>query len=116
MARQATVRLLVIDGQPATHAGIRFLVQTSEKLRRFSVKEHSAPTFEDGLAAAHDEVPDVILLDVNLPQAFAPGPINLFRATHKLRSVCPQTPILLLYAPPAPLASVLLLLRQGLAE
>src|SRR5258706_4372468 len=111
---ESQIKLVVMDAEPVFQAGIQFMLNRDEQLRRqFTVKQSTITTFEDGLAAVVDQSPNIILLDVNLPTAYNnPAPINLIQAVTRLKQLS-KAPIILLYSAPAmPTATLLLLKRR----
>ena len=55
------IQLLYVEDEPANH---RFMQEFS---RRYGYDMHSAYTGEDAIAKANDLLPDVIVMDISLP-------------------------------------------------
>lgn len=64
----APVRLLVVDDHPVVRAGIELLAHTHPAIAIAGY----APTGREGLRLAAEVAPDVILLDLRLPDMLAP--------------------------------------------
>ncbi|GAB3438887.1 response regulator transcription factor [Streptomonospora sediminis] len=82
--------VLVIDDEP----NIRDLVQAALRFHGFSVT--TAETGDEGLARAHEERPDLIVLDVLLPD------VSGFEVCRKLRDSGNQVPVIYLTARDTP--------------
>jgi len=80
------VKVLIVDDEP----NIRDLLSTSLRFAGFSV--HAVANGADAVAAAEKGEPDIILLDVMLPD------MNGFSVTKKLRSMGINAPVLFLTA------------------
>ena len=80
------VKVLIVDDEP----NIRDLLSTSLRFAGFSV--HAVANGADAVAAAEKGEPDIILLDVMLPD------MNGFSVTKKLRSMGINSPVLFLTA------------------
>jgi two-component system OmpR family response regulator len=80
------VKVLIVDDEP----NIRDLLSTSLRFAGFSV--HAVANGADAVAAAEKGEPDIILLDVMLPD------MNGFSVTKKLRSMDINSPVLFLTA------------------
>jgi two-component system OmpR family response regulator len=80
------VKVLIVDDEP----NIRDLLSTSLRFAGFSV--HAVGNGADAVAAAEKGAPDIILLDVMLPD------MNGFSVTKKLRSMGINAPVLFLTA------------------
>ena len=80
------VKVLIVDDEP----NIRDLLSTSLRFAGFSV--HSVANGADAVSAAEKGQPDIILLDVMLPD------MNGFSVTKKIRSMGIDAPVLFLTA------------------
>lgn len=84
------IRLLVVDDHPVVHDGVANQVQP---YRDLEVVGHAA-TVTEAIAACAAEQPDIVLLDLRLPDALATD------AVPRLHAACPQTKVLLFTAFP----------------
>ncbi|MEY4366586.1 MAG: hypothetical protein RLZ28_1, partial [Actinomycetota bacterium] len=82
----SNVKVLIVDDEP----NIRELLSTSLRFAGFSI--HAVGNGADAVAAAEKGQPDIILLDVMLPD------MNGFAVTKKIRSMGITAPVLFLTA------------------
>lgn len=79
------VRVMVVDDHPIVHLGVERLVEGAPRVQMC----HGARTATDGVAVAAAERPDVVLLDLHLPDMALPD------AAAALRGVCPGVKLVL---------------------
>ena len=70
-----TVRVAVVDDHPVVLDGVRLLLRDDPAIRVVG----SAPDAAGGLALAEREQPDIVLLDLRLPDALASEVVGRFR-------------------------------------
>lgn len=70
-----TVRVAVVDDHPVVLDGVRLLLRDDPAIRVIG----SAPDAAGGLALAEREQPDIVLLDLRLPDALASEVVGRFR-------------------------------------
>ncbi|MGE3912532.1 MAG: response regulator transcription factor [Chloroflexota bacterium] len=75
-APQPTLRVLIIDGHPATGRGLKALVSEMPGVQVIGLSTRG----ERGLAQAAEAVPDVALVDAELPGLCSAAVIKLLRA------------------------------------
>lgn len=75
-SRQQTLRLLIIDGHPATGRGLKALVSEMPGIQVVGLSTRG----ERGLAQAAEAAPDVALVDAELPGLCSAAVIKLLRA------------------------------------
>jgi two-component system nitrate/nitrite response regulator NarL len=85
-ARRAPVRVLVVDDHPIVCAGVIDLLRSHEWL----VVVGQAADGEEALAKAREMLPDVILVDINLPK------LNGLALIKSLRAQLPETKLIVL--------------------
>ena len=74
-ALEARIRVLVVDDHPVVCEGVSLLVHTSSDI----VVTGSARSAEEGMAVARQTRPDLILLDLRLPDMLASEAVELLR-------------------------------------
>jgi two-component system nitrate/nitrite response regulator NarL len=86
----ASLRVMVVDDHPVVLDGVRMLVRTDARIAIVA----SAATVREALEAMRAAQPDVVLLDLRLPDMLAP------EAVHRLRAAHPRTKIVIFTAYP----------------
>ncbi|HEY3240250.1 MAG TPA: response regulator transcription factor, partial [Acidimicrobiia bacterium] len=72
---EARIRLLVVDDHPVVCEGVSLLVHSSSDI----VVTGSARSAEEAVAVARQTRPDVVLLDLRLPDMLASEAVKLLR-------------------------------------
>ncbi len=86
MSNDPPISVILIDNHPLVLEGLRAILETYEHIRVVG----TAATVAQGLEIAAAERPDIVLLDINMPQINGIDAIELFKST------VPSTRVLML--------------------
>lgn len=86
MNKDRSISVILIDNHPLVLEGLRAILETYQHIRVIG----TAPAVAQGLEIAAVEAPDIILLDINMPQISGIDAIELFK------SAAPSTRVLML--------------------
>jgi len=86
MSNDRSISVILIDNHPLVLEGLRAILETYQHIRVIG----TAPAVAQGLEIAAVEAPDIILLDINMPQISGIDAIELFK------SAAPSTRVLML--------------------
>lgn len=81
-----TIRVLLVDDHELVRTGIRRLLDDAEGIQVIS----EAKTGEEAVAIVRSDLPDVVLMDVNMPG------IGGLEATRKIAQIAPALPVIVL--------------------
>jgi DNA-binding NarL/FixJ family response regulator len=81
----AVIDVLITDDHPVYRSGLRALLNTAPRLNVVG----EAGTGREALAMAHQLRPDLVLMDVNLPE------VSGIEATRTIAARCPQTAVII---------------------
>jgi two-component system invasion response regulator UvrY len=81
-----TIKVLLVDDHDLVRTGIRRLLDDAEGIEVVA----EAKDGEDAVAAVRKKLPDVVLMDVNMPG------IGGLEATRKIAQIAPQLPVIIL--------------------
>jgi len=86
MTEDESIRLLIVEDHELLLLSLKALVETEDTLMLVG----TATTGEEAVRLAHEHLPDVILMDLQLPG------MNGIEATHAIRECCPHIKIVVL--------------------
>lgn len=78
MSSRRTIKVLIVDDHPLVLEGIRSVIETYSHIEVVG----AAPSAQEALTAAGRTPPDVVLMDINMPELNGMDAIELFKEQH----------------------------------